>query len=158
MKFELNDFYTAIRKEKDPELLGDTTCSETHHYLKAFENKSSVNWNWAAFLFAPIWMLYRRLYAPYCMLMLISIMLSYVPNAFLLIGLFINVGVGVFADSVYIYFVKQEYVRERSMNPGNIPLVVLICLHLIVVVAVSQIQFSLEPERLDQISDVFNDA
>ena len=107
MNFELNDLFNSIRKDKDPEFLNDHIFAETRHYLNVFQSERLINWNWVAFLFAPIWMLYRRLYAPYCVLMLGSIVLAYIPSMFLLMGLLINIAVGMFGDSIYIYFVKQ---------------------------------------------------
>ncbi|MDP3936024.1 MAG: DUF2628 domain-containing protein [Alphaproteobacteria bacterium] len=158
MKFDVQDFYAAIRKDKDPEHLGEGVSAETAHYLNVFRKNQRVNWNWIAFLFSPIWMLYRRLYAAYILLMTVSFILSYSPTAVLLLGLVINIGVGVLGDSLYIYFVKQAHVRNQTMNPGNIPLVVLICIHIIVVGLMSQIQFYLEPEAVDILSGVYIDA
>jgi hypothetical protein len=158
MKFELNDFYAAIRKEKDPEFLGEGTCSETHHYLKAFQREQLVGWNWVAFLFAPIWLLYRRLYAAYVMLMVFAVVLSYMPSVLLIFVIVMNVMVGMFADSIYVYFVKQEHGRGYTLNPGNIPLIVLICAHIIIVTGVSQIQSYLESDPIDGVSNIVDDA
>lgn len=144
MKFEVNDLFNSIRKDKDPEFLNNHICAETQHYLNAFQRGQLANWNWAAFLFLPIWMLYRCLYAPYCVFIVVSILLSYIPGTFLLVGLLANIAMGVYADSIYIYFVKQEFQRGRTLNPGNIPLGVLVCFHLIVVLLISKIQMYLD--------------
>ncbi len=158
MKFEINDFYTAIRKEKDPEFLGGGASSETDHYLKAFQREKVVGWNWVAFLFAPIWLLYRRLYAAYVLLMVFAVVLSYMPSVLLIFVIVMNVMVGMFADSIYIYFVKQEYGRGCTLNPGNIPLIVLVCAHIIIVTVVSQIQSYLESDPIDRVSNIVDDA
>lgn len=158
MKFELQDFYAAIRKDQDPENITGEVSSNTAHYLNAFQKGELINWNWVACLFAPIWMLYRRMYAAYILLMIVSVILSYLPTGILLFGLFMNIGVGMFGDSIYIYFVKQAHVRNQKMNPGNIPLVVLICSHIIVVGIVSHIQYYFESETVEISSDVYIDA
>lgn len=54
MKFELQDFCVAIRKDQDPEQLGEGVTSETAHYLNVFQKDQTLNWSWVAFLFAPI--------------------------------------------------------------------------------------------------------
>lgn len=158
MKFELEDFYAAIRKDQDPEHLGEGVSSETAHYLNVFQKKQTLNWNWIAFLFGPIWMLYRRLYAAYILLMTVAIVLSYLPTGLVLLGLVINIGIGMLGDSLYIYFVKQALLRNQTMNPGNIPLVVLICIHIIVIGILTQVQNYLEPEPVEILSDVYVDA
>jgi hypothetical protein len=158
MKFDVQEFYAAIRKDQDPEHLGEGVSSETAHYLNVFQKDQTVNWNWMAFLFAPIWMLYRRLYAAYILLVTVSIVLSYLPTGLLLLGLVINIGIGMLGDSLYIYFVKQAHVRREKMNPGNIPLVVLICIHIIVIGIMTQVQNYLEPEPVEILSDVYVDA
>lgn len=158
MKFDVEGFYAAIRKNQDPEDINGEVSSNTVHYLKVFQKGELINWNWVACLFAPIWMLYRRLYAAYILLMVISVVLSYLPTGVLLFGLVINVGIGMLGDSLYIYFVKQAHVRDQMMNPGNIPLVVLICSHIIVVGIVSQVQYYFESEAVEISSDVYIDA
>ncbi len=158
MKFDVQEFYAAIRKDQDPEDINDEVSSDTAHYLKVFQRNQMVNWNWMAFLFAPIWMLYRRLYAAYILLMTVSIVLSYLPTGLLLLGLVINIGIGMLGDSLYIYFVKQSHARSEKMNPGNIPLVVLICIHIIVIGIMTQVQNYLEPEPVEILSDVYVDA
>lgn len=158
MKFELEDFYAAIRKDQDPKHLGEGVSSETTHYLNVFQKDQLVNWNWVAFLFSPIWMLYRRLYAAYILLITGSIALSYLPTGLLVLGLVINIAIGMLGDSLYIYFVKQAHVRNQTMNPGNIPLVVLICIHIIVIGIMTQVQSYLGPEPVEILNDVYVDA
>lgn len=158
MSFDVQDFYAAIRKGQDPEDMSGEVSSNTAHYLKVFEKGELINWNWVACLFAPIWMLYRRLYAAYILLMVISVILSYLPTGILVLGLFINIGIGMLGDSLYIYFVKQEHVRNQKMNPENIPLVVLICCHIIVVGVFSQVQYYFDSEAVEISSDMYIDA
>jgi hypothetical protein len=84
--------------------------------------------------------------------------LSYLPPALLLLGFVINIGVGMLGDSMYIYFVKQAHVRNQKMNPGNIPLIVLMCIHIIVIGVIFQIQSYSEPEMVEILSDEYVDA
>lgn len=144
----INEFYAAICKYSDPESLdlkyhdetnyfGKNVSDGTQHYLKAFQrnkhkDKLFPNWNWMAFLFMPMWLLYRRLYAVYILVILASALLVYIPQAFML-SVLLNISAGVFGDSIYIYFVRQAYGRQQKMNPGNIPFIVLMALHLIVI-------------------------
>jgi hypothetical protein len=158
MKFELQDFYAAIRKDKDPEDLDGGVSSHTAYYLKVFKKEQMLNWNWMAFLFTPIWMLYRRLYAAYILLMVVSVVLSYLPTTLLLLGLTVNIGVGILGDSLYIYFVKQAHARKQKMNPGNIPLIVLVCIHIIVIGVVSEVQKYLEADSTNTANDIYIDA
>lgn len=158
MKFELSDFYTAIRKEKDPEFLNEGICPETQHYLRAFQRGQLINWNWIAFLFAPIWMLYRRLYAAYILLMVVAVFLSYAPSVALFLVIAVNIMIGMFGDSLYIYFVKQEQGRGHTLNPGSIPLAVLVCAHVIIISGVSQIQSYFDSDLRNHVSNVIDDA
>lgn len=97
-------------------------------------------------------------YVVYALLLAASVVLSYLPIPGLLFGLIINIGVGVLSDSWYIYLVRQAYMRNQKMNPGNIPLVVLICIHIIVVGIMFQVQNYFEPEAVEVLSDVYVDA
>ncbi|MCP5322529.1 MAG: DUF2628 domain-containing protein [Candidatus Paracaedibacteraceae bacterium] len=144
----IQEFYVAICKDSDPESLefkyhdetdyfGKNVSDSSQHYLKAFQrnkHKCSLfpNWNWMAFLFMPIWLLYRRLYAVYILVILSSVLLAHIPQVFMLIAL-LNICAGIFGDSIYIYFVRQAHGRQQKMNPGNIPFVVLMALHLLVI-------------------------
>jgi hypothetical protein len=147
---KLEEFYTSIRKDREPvDIITKSAddvnfdkpiSSHTAHYLHAFQRNKHpellfVNWNWIACLFPPIWTLYRRLYSVYILLMISAIILSYIPNG-ILISPLINIGFGIFGDSVYIYFVRQAYLRKQSMNPGNIPLIVLVGIHLLISIGI----------------------
>lgn len=125
-------FYTSIRRDTDPEHLGEGVSYHTAHYLKAFERKDLFYWNWAAFLLAPFWMLYRGLYAPYVVLMVSGVLLSYFPEP-LILTLLVYIAIGVYGDSMYIYFVQKAHDRGQRMPPGEIPMFMLIGMHVLVV-------------------------
>lgn len=127
----IETFYKAIRKDTDPEQLGENVSSHTAHYLKAFQRKEILYWNWTAFLFSPIWMLYRGLYAPYVLLMVGSMFLSYLPEPFF-INIVLCIAIGLYGDIMYMYFVKKAIAGSETMNPGSVPLVVLIGIHTLI--------------------------
>jgi hypothetical protein len=89
--------------------------------------------------------------------MTVSVALSYLPPAFVMLGFVINFGVGMLGDSMYIYFVKQAHVRHQKMNPGNIPLIVLMCIHIIVIGVIFQVQSYSAPEAVEIFSDKYVD-
>jgi hypothetical protein len=147
----LQEFYTSVKLKSDPEVLdpkyldelhyfGEGISSRTIHYLQVFQRNQSgsnwfTSWNWVAFLLPAFWMLYRRLYAAYILFMGITILLLYIPGMIweeLVLSIVISILMGVFGDSIYIYFVRKAHQRNDTMNPGQIPLVVLICLHLFI--------------------------
>lgn len=93
-------------------------------YLEKFRkmnaNKTSVSWNWCAFLFQGAWMLYRKLYKCFILVYLISIVvgtaigtiigvtgadpamnLLIIIAASILLGLFVAVIVGMFSNAWY---------------------------------------------------------
>jgi hypothetical protein len=160
----IQEFYAAIRRYDDPESLdskfideknyfGDNIHSNTVHYLKAFQRNKHrsglfVHWNWIAFLFLPIWMLYRRLYVAYIIFIVLSFTLINL-NAFG-IALLINIGMGVLGDSVYIYLVHKAHCRKQYMNPGNIPLVVLFFLHFLIVSIIYYTGYGHEIKSIDE--------
>ena len=128
----IEEFYTSIRKDADPEHLGDGASYHTAHYLKAFERKDLFYWNWAAFLMGPFWMLYRGLYAPYVMLMAISVVLSYLSEP-LILNLLVCIALGIYGDAMYIFFVQKAHDRGQRMPPGELSMFMLIGIHVLVV-------------------------
>ncbi len=80
-----NTAYSAYPTDRDEELDGikadDLTAfvgQRADYYLPRFRqmsrNNKNASWNWAAFLFGPLWLLYRKMYAYGTLLILLELL------------------------------------------------------------------------------------
>ena len=115
--FEYNQF------RQDPQhdvtvFIGDNADFYTKKFSELWANNTTVAWNWCAFLFAPFWFIYRKMYdygviilGSYFLLLLIGFRIQFVLSsaASVLFGIFGN----------QIYLKKLENYSNRSMQMSD---------------------------------------
>jgi len=112
-------------------------CDEEEYYVKAFKrlNETGKNtWNWAAFLFGPAWMLYRKMYLYGTIFYMIfgTIQNVVVSTGSVFLAFFFSLGIrilyGYFGNSLYYRIVKkrirQGYHLLDRYSPTSISAVV----------------------------------
>ncbi|MEE0265825.1 MAG: RING finger protein [Acutalibacteraceae bacterium] len=88
------------------------------YYVAKFQELKNQNkktsWNWAAFLVAPYWFIYRKMYAYGYGVLLIACILSFIPSiSFLtLVG---YIAFGLFADYIYMNELEKKLQQAKSM-------------------------------------------
>jgi hypothetical protein len=89
-------------------------------YLK-YEDKGHVmGWNWAAFLFGPIWLFYRKLNLEGMLLILIPVLLWLIHSYAIAGALVIYVPLYIFANQYYLYRAEREiYAIEKTGLPSD---------------------------------------
>ena len=94
---------------------------KTEYYIPKFQELKSQNkqtsWNWPAFLVAPYWMIYRKMYGYGAALLGFSFILSLIGSGFLsLLSLGGYVAIGIFANSIYMKFLENKATQVKSMT------------------------------------------
>lgn len=92
------------------------------YYTKAFsdmrEKSDYKSWNWPAFLIAPFWMMYRKMYIPGAILTavyLIMLMIrGFIP---MLLLIAIAVAAGSFANHFYLYDLSKRIEKGKACPP-----------------------------------------
>lgn len=83
------------------------------------------SWNWAAFLFGPLWAVYRKAYLGAVLMWALSAMLSF--GGFL--GtLFAGFLFGVFADSYYFHTIRRNFYTRKNLRPSLVGVFVILLL------------------------------
>lgn len=95
--------------------------NEQGYYLREFAQLDRTNgyisWNWPAFLIAPFWCLYRKMYVPGGILLAVNLFLTLVGGVFLgLLGFAIAITAGLFANYFYKYDLEQRIRRGRNLQ------------------------------------------
>ena len=108
--FKTNDYF-------DPEIK-NYIGTKQEYYLMEFSKlknlKQYYSWNWMAFLFGPLWCLYRKMYLQGGIILGLDFILSLIGGKFsILLQLIISIVVGVFANYFYMYDV------ELRINKGK---------------------------------------
>lgn len=93
--------------------------SNTEYYLRKFQEMKQLNkkntWNWPAFLIAPYWFIYRKMYIyGFCTLGAVLI-LSLIPFGSLL-ALAGYIFIGIYANFLYMYDIDKRMRQSKSMN------------------------------------------
>lgn len=92
---------------------------KAEYYLPKFQQMKrtgkGTSWNWAAFLVAPYWMIYRKMYAYGAGVLAAGFLLSLLGLANLLtLGGYI--ALGIFANSIYLKSLEEKAARARTMD------------------------------------------
>jgi len=91
-------------------------------YLGKFEQIKMTGdkktWNWSAFLAGAYWMLYRKMYVQGLLYFLASLLLSFIPVIGWILDICIWVGVGTFANSLYLDHVNKKF-QEINCADGS---------------------------------------
>lgn len=83
--------------------------------IKAQNNQAS--WNWAAFLFGPYWMIYRRMYGYGTAFLAAIFLITLINSLFLsLISFGIYIVVGILGNSIYMKSIDAKAAQAKSMN------------------------------------------
>ena len=91
------------------------------YYIPQFQEMSVQNkkntWNWSAFLAAPYWMIYRKMYAYGAAVLGISFILSLLgASAGYLLPLCGHVALGAFGNYIYMSFLEKKAIQVKAMN------------------------------------------
>lgn len=110
--------YQGVGLDSDLQLLVKT---KTEYYIPKFQELKSQNkqtsWNWPAFLVAPYWMIYRKMYGYGAAVLGINFILSLIGSGFLsLISLAGYIVIGIFANSIYMKFLEGKASQAKAMN------------------------------------------
>ncbi len=94
------------------------------YYMRKFreinEKNSEASWNWAAFLFSPFWLIYRKMYSYAAIVFGIEIVLD-ILNSFnsiliQLVSLGVSVAVGIFANGFYQNFLSPKVSAMKNLS------------------------------------------
>lgn len=91
--------------------------TNTDYYLKRIDtiNSKKANWNWAAFLLAPFWMIYRKMYIYGAAVLGGMLLLSFIRNwvgYILLLGIYIVLGL--FGNFIYLFYITKKAAQAKS--------------------------------------------
>lgn len=94
---------------------------KSEYYIPQFQEMRAQNkkntWNWSAFLIAPYWMIYRKMYTYGATVLGISFVLSLLgASAGYLLPLCGHVALGVFGNYIYMSFLEKKAVQVKAMN------------------------------------------
>lgn len=95
--------------------------TKTEYYIPKFREMKVQNkqtsWNWAAFLVAPYWMIYRKMYAYGAGLLAVSFIFSLVESAFASLLLLAGyVVLGLYSNNIYMKYLEEKAMQLKSMN------------------------------------------
>lgn len=110
--------------DKDLELF--VGYKKSAYYLTKWYNMkmaaSSVSWNWPAFLFSSIWMLYRKMYAyGFALLagnLLLNVILKDTPFDSIF-GIAISIASGVLGNKIYNIHVTKKITKIKSVSSDS---------------------------------------
>lgn len=93
----------------------------SEYYMAKFRemkaNKSIASWNWAAFLVAPYWMIYRKMYGYGAGFFAAAFLISLINSAFLsFVSIAGYVAIGIFGNGIYMKFLEEKATKAKSMN------------------------------------------
>lgn len=95
--------------------------TKTEYYVPKFQDMKSQNkqasWNWPAFLVAPYWMIYRKMYGYGAAVLAADIFISLIGSGFLtllLLGGYI--ALGILGNSIYMKNLESKANLAKAMN------------------------------------------
>ena len=94
---------------------------KSEYYIPKFQELKAQNkqtsWNWPAFLVAPYWLIYRKMYGYGAAVLGIAFVLSLIGSGFLsLLSLGGYVAIGIYANNIYMKFLEGKANQAKSMN------------------------------------------
>ncbi len=100
--------------------LGTYIGTKKEYYLKEFatlkSQKKYNSWNTFAFLIAPYWCMYRKMYIAGAVILGINFLLSVIGGALSeIMGIAIAVLVGIFANYFYMYDLEQRIAKGKNL-------------------------------------------
>lgn len=94
---------------------------KSEYYIPKFQEMRVQNkkntWNWPAFLIAPYWMIYRKMYAYGAAVLGISFVLSLLGTTIgSLLSLCGYIALGIFGNYIYMNFLEKKATQVKAMN------------------------------------------
>jgi hypothetical protein len=77
---------------------------------------SKVSWNWPAFLFGGFWMLYRKMYLYFFILLFVGLIVGFIPFINFIASLAMWIGLGVFGNYLYAKFTYDKLMKLKLMH------------------------------------------
>lgn len=118
VSLEKNAASYNVNGELDPEFeryIGNNSKYYLREFSKLKGRGSYSSWNWSAFLFAPFWCIYRKLYSQAIIMLVINFVLASIGDDISMVLLLVSfICVGAFAN----YFYMRDL--ERKMERGKI--------------------------------------
>lgn len=95
--------------------------TKTEYYTPKFQELKNMNkqtsWNWPAFLVAPYWMIYRKMYGYGAAVLGINFVFSLIGSGFLSLLSFAGyIVLGIFANSIYMKFLEGKANQAKAMT------------------------------------------
>lgn len=95
--------------------------TKQEYYLPRFDKMENLNsftsWNWAAFLFCTVWMMYRKMYVFGIVVWVASNLLALVGGGAL--SLLLSIGVGVLGNYLYMKDINNRVDKAMDMQPDE---------------------------------------
>ena len=114
---------TAFRAFPSPDPTTEQFIAEkTEYYLPIFQtlraNHALLSWNWAAFLFAPFWLLYRKMYGLGAVVLLAACVVTMLSNLWLWLLLTLGYAVlAMFANYLYLLQIEELVADAAKLLP-----------------------------------------
>jgi len=97
---------------------------KTEYYNEKFnqiiKTGNKKTWNWAAFFFNILWLLYRKMYIQCGIMLLISLVVSGISSSIPFLGLIlswgVSIGFGMYANSIYLDHINKKLNEINSMG------------------------------------------
>lgn len=94
---------------------------KSDYYIPKFQEIKShtkkFSWNWATFLVAPYWMIYRKMYGYGAAVLGVAFLFSLVESGFLSSLLLSGyVVLGMFGNNIYMDFLEKKAIQAKSMT------------------------------------------
>ncbi|MEG0843740.1 MAG: hypothetical protein RRZ84_05920 [Romboutsia sp.] len=90
------------------------------YYIGKFDKIQMTNskrtWNWASFLFASYWALYRKMYSLGIIVLCTNFVISYIPVIGWLCNIAIWVAMGLYGNSIYLDHINKNIGLIESNN------------------------------------------
>lgn len=99
------------------QLVGDKAAYYIPRFQQMKRQGKQTSWNWAAFLVAPYWMIYRKMYAYGGAVLGAGFLLSLLGTGFAtLLSLAGYIALGIFGNGIYLKFLEGKADRARTMS------------------------------------------
>lgn len=90
----------------------------TDYYMKKFNTLEvtggKVSWNWAAFFFSSVWMLYRKMYKPFIVVFVLELLVEMFLTS--TATLLLSILVGLFGNYIYMKHIDERIDAEPAMD------------------------------------------
>ena len=110
-KFEIP---SSDSREVRERLVGE----KAEYYLPRFEKLETLNgfvdWNWAAFIFGPLWMVYRKMYAFGIAMFVANELLGFVNSG---LSVLLSLGIGLVGNYLYLKDINNRTDKALNMQP-----------------------------------------